>query len=47
MTNLNAAAVEELGSALALPGVCPDNSRAHASAVSWGAIVAGAAAASF
>jgi hypothetical protein len=41
----NVAAPDELGPARALAGVYPDNSRAHASAVSWGAIVAGAVAA--
>ena len=39
----NVATADELSRAL--PGVYPDNTRAHASAVSWGAIVAGAAAA--
>ena len=41
----NVTAADELGLVHAVPGVYPDNSRAHASAVSWGAIVAGAAAA--
>ena len=41
----NVTAADELGPMRAVPGVYPDNSRAHASAVSWGAIVAGAAAA--
>jgi hypothetical protein len=39
------ASADELGRVRAAPGVYPDNSRAHASAVSWSAIVAGAAAA--
>jgi hypothetical protein len=37
------AAADEVGRVRAEPGVYPDNTRAHASAVSWGAIVAGAA----
>jgi hypothetical protein len=41
----NVTAADELGLVHAVPGAYPDNSRAHASAVSWGAIVAGAAAA--
>src|ERR1035437_4281410 len=41
----NVTAADELGPMRTGPGVYPDNSRAHASAVSWGAIVAGAAAA--
>jgi hypothetical protein len=41
----NVATADELGAERALPSVYADNSRAHASAVSWGAIVAGAAAA--
>ncbi|HEX7454597.1 MAG TPA: hypothetical protein VF296_01010, partial [Gallionella sp.] len=41
----NVTAADELGPVRTGPGVYPDNSRAHASAVSWGAIVAGAAAA--
>lgn len=39
------AAADEVGRVRAEPGVYSDNTRAHASAVSWGAIVAGAAAA--
>src|ERR1035437_6768801 len=38
----NVTAADELGPMRTGPGVYPDNSRAHASAVSWGAIVAGA-----
>ena len=41
----NVTAADELGPVRTGLGVYPDNSRAHASAVSWGAIVAGAAAA--
>jgi hypothetical protein len=40
----NVAAARELGRGRALPGN-PDNTRADASAVSWGAIIAGAVAA--
>src|SRR5450756_2627232 len=45
MANPNVAAADELGPVHALPDVYPDNSRAPARAVAWGAIVAGAAAA--
>jgi hypothetical protein len=41
----NATAGDEFGRGGALPSVYPVNTRAHASAVSWGAIMAGAAAA--
>jgi hypothetical protein len=40
----NVAAADEFGRGRDLPGVYPDNTRADASAVSWAAIVAGAAA---
>src|SRR5450759_4929874 len=42
----NVAAADEFGRGRDLPGVYPDNTRADASAVSWAAIVAGAAATS-
>jgi hypothetical protein len=45
MTLSNVEAADEIGRGSALPGAYPDNPRAHASAVSWGAILAGAAAA--
>jgi hypothetical protein len=41
----NVAAADEFGRGRALPGLNPDNTRGEASAVSWGAIVAGASAA--
>jgi hypothetical protein len=41
----DATVADEFGRGGALPGVYPVNTRAHASAVSWGAIMAGAAAA--
>src|SRR5450759_5842 len=41
----DATAADEFVGGGALPGVYPVNTRAHASAVSWGAVMAGAAAA--